>query len=79
MYVHITCTGELKHRELDDQDIILVRLKEYSVKTLPITSFISAQGVVVNEVDGEGTIDEVAERVNAALVQQTKPEPKPDQ
>ena len=52
----------------DDQDenIIANRIKEYNAKTAPLKNFYTAQDKFVN-VDGIGSIEEIAERLYAAV------------
>lgn len=51
----------------DTRDVITNRFKEYRTKTLPIISFFEKNGAKVVHVDGNGTEDEVRERVTAAV------------
>jgi len=50
----------------DTEDVIRYRQKVYAEQTEPLLSLYSERGLVV-EVDGSGTVDEVAERIWAAL------------
>jgi adenylate kinase len=50
----------------DTEDVIRYRQKVYAEQTAPLLSKYSERGLVV-EVDGQGTVDEVAERIWAAL------------
>lgn len=58
------CGGAIvKRGKLDDVETIKVRLVEYAERTLPIIEFIRAAGLVVHDIDGEGSIEDVAARI----------------
>ena len=61
------CGGELVKRELDDPDVIRVRLKEYKKRTMPIVEYIKNQKLDVSIIDGVGTIEEVGARIEKWL------------
>ncbi|MEK7650147.1 MAG: nucleoside monophosphate kinase [Patescibacteria group bacterium] len=61
------CGGELIRRVLDKEDIIEKRLVEYLRHTKEIVPFAVAIGVPVLEVAGEGTPEEIHERVNEKI------------
>ncbi len=50
----------------DTEDVIRYRQKVYAEQTAPLLDTYADRGLVV-EVDGQGTVDEVAERIWAAL------------
>jgi adenylate kinase len=52
----------------DTEDVIRYRQKVYAEQTAPLLSLYSERGLVV-DVDGHGTVDEVAERIWEALAQ----------
>jgi adenylate kinase len=53
----------------DTEDVIRYRQEVYAEQTTPLLSLYSERGLVV-EVDGHGTVDEVAERIWKALATQ---------
>jgi adenylate kinase len=53
----------------DTEDVIRYRQEVYAEQTTPLLSLYSQRGLVV-EVDGHGTVDEVAERIWNALAMQ---------
>lgn len=60
--------SKLVRREgLDDPETILKRLEEYKERTIPLLEFYKENGLEVKEVDGEGSVAEVFERVLNAL------------
>jgi adenylate kinase len=60
------CGGELVQREDDREEIVRRRIEVYHRQTEPLLGFYRDRGLL-REVDGEGTEDEVAARVRAAL------------
>jgi len=58
--------AQIEGRADDTEDVIRERLNVYSTKTAPLTAFYEGQGLLV-QVDGIGEIDEVTERLVAAL------------
>lgn len=56
------CGAQLVKREDDRPEVVRERLAEYREKTRPLVEFYEESGLL-EEVDGEGTPDEVAERV----------------
>lgn len=62
------CGGELVTRgDLDTPEVIKVRLKEYAERTKPIITYARQRSISVAEVDGIGSIEDVAERIEKAL------------
>jgi len=61
------CGGKLIQREDDTPEIIRTRLDVYRKQTLPVTEAIKRYGIALHEVNGVGTIVEVAERIRKAL------------
>ncbi len=51
----------------DTEEVIANRFKEYRTKTLPIISFFQEKGVKTLEIDGNGTEEEVRERILSAV------------
>ena len=60
------CGGELYQRPDDTAETVKKRLEVYFAETAPLIDYYTRQGRLL-EVDGEGSIDEVRERVVAAL------------
>jgi len=60
------CNGELYQRDDDQEDTILARLEVYERETAPLLAKFRAQGLL-QEVDGVGSRDQVAERILAAV------------
>lgn len=58
--------AQIEGRADDTEDVIRERLNVYSTATAPLTAFYEGQGLLV-KVDGIGDIDEVTERLVAAL------------
>jgi adenylate kinase len=60
------CGETLQRREDDRPEAIRERLEAYREQTEPLVEFYRDRGVLI-EVDGEGTPDEVAERIREAV------------
>jgi adenylate kinase len=60
------CGGRVERRSDDDEDNIRDRLKVYHDQTEPLRAYYGARGIL-REVDGEGTMDEVFDRLVAVL------------
>jgi adenylate kinase len=58
--------AEIEGRVDDNEAAIRERMREYQAKTPPLLDYYRQRGVL-REVDGVGTMDEVAERIEAAL------------
>jgi adenylate kinase len=58
--------AEIEGRVDDNEAAIRERMREYQAKTRPLLDYYRQRGVL-REVDGVGTVDEVAERIEAAL------------
>jgi adenylate kinase len=58
--------AEIEGRVDDNEAAIRERMREYQAKTRPLLDYYRQRGVL-REVDGVGTMDEVAERIEAAL------------
>ena len=58
--------GEIEGRSDDNEESIRTRMKEYREKTEPLVAYYRGQGVLV-EVDGLGSIEDVAARIESAL------------
>ncbi len=50
----------------DDADTVRHRIEEYRDKTLPLLDYYAGRGILVH-IDGDGEVDEVAARIDAAL------------
>ena len=61
-----TCGGKLGRRDDDNEDSIRTRLHEYRMKTAPLAGHYSELGLL-RVVDGAGLVEEVTQRVVAAL------------
>jgi adenylate kinase len=59
--------AEIEGRADDNEAAIRERMREYDAKTRPLLDYYRQRGVL-REVDGVGTVDEVAERIEGALV-----------
>ncbi len=60
------CGGELYQRDDDKAETVTKRLNEYEEKTLPLTDFYEKKGIL-RKVNGDGTIEETTEKINAIL------------
>jgi adenylate kinase len=60
------CGGRVERRSDDDEGNIRDRLKLYHDQTEPLKAYYDARGIL-REVDGEGTMDEVFDRLVAVL------------
>lgn len=58
--------GELIHREDDNEDVIGARLDVYREQTQPVIDYYAERGAL-KTIDAEGSMDEVYERLVAAL------------
>jgi len=58
--------GELAQRKDDTPDVVRERYKGYENKTLPVLPYYEAKELVA-AVDGVGSLDEVTERIKAAI------------
>ena len=58
--------AEIEGRADDTEEVIRRRMEVYTAETEPLTSLYSEQGILVR-VDGMGSIEEVSERILAAL------------
>ena len=58
--------AEIEGRSDDDEHVIRERMREYGEKTKPLMEYYRGRGVL-REVDGVGTMDEVAQRIEQAL------------
>jgi len=58
--------GELVQRKDDTPDVVRERYKGYENKTLPVLPYYEAKGLVA-AVNGVGSLDEVTERIKAAI------------
>lgn len=58
--------AEIEGRSDDNEESIRVRMKEYGEKTAPLVAYYQQRGIL-KEIDGSGSPQEVAARVEAAL------------
>lgn len=58
--------AEIEGRADDTEEVIRTRLEVYALSTAPLTAFYAGRGLLV-QVDGLGDIDEVTDRIIAAL------------
>jgi adenylate kinase len=58
--------AEIEGRADDNEAAIRERMREYDAKTRPLLDYYRQRGVL-REVDGVGTVEEVAERIEGAL------------
>ena len=58
--------AEIEGRSDDREDVIRERLRVYAEKTAPVTAFYEGKGLLVRA-DGMGEIDDVTERIIAAV------------
>ncbi len=58
--------AEIEGRADDNEVSIRTRMQEYREKTAPLLTYYRERGVL-SEVDGLGTVDEIAERIGAAI------------
>lgn len=56
-------------RAEDTREVIERRLQIYNDKTDPVLAFLQDQNMIVQEVDGEGSIEEVHKRIQGAITQ----------
>ena len=61
-----SCGGKLVQRKDDTEETVRKRYEEYLAKTEPLLGYYGPKGLVVT-VDGHGGLDEVADRVKAAI------------
>ena len=64
------CSGELYQRPDDTIETIKKRLEVYFTQTSPLIDYYNRMGKLL-EADGEGSVDEVSERVTSALQQES--------
>lgn len=57
----------LRGRTDDDRQVLQQRLREFEKKTLPVVNYLRLQGIRVDDVEGEGTIEQVSHRINQVL------------
>jgi adenylate kinase len=62
----IMLRAETEHRADDTKEAVEQRLQQYYEQTLPILDFMKQHGQFI-EIDGLGTIEETAQKINAAL------------
>jgi len=60
------CGGELYQRPDDTDEAVKKRLQVYFTQTAPLIDYYAVKGKLV-EVDGEGNVDEVRERIMAVI------------
>jgi adenylate kinase len=60
------CGGPLVQRSDDDEATVINRLREYERKTLPLTEYYRAAGLL-KEIDGNGDVKQVFRRILSAI------------
>ncbi len=60
------CGGELYQRTDDTENVVRERLRVYKERTLPLAKFYADRGILIN-VNGQGEIDEIYDRILAAI------------
>jgi adenylate kinase len=63
------CQTPLGQRSDDRADVVMARVAEYKEKTAPLMQFYRARKIL-HDIDGQGTPDEVSQRISAVLAQQ---------
>ena len=53
------CEGKLVTRTLDKESVVKVRLKQYKGRTYPLLKYFKEIGVIVKEINGEQSIEDV--------------------
>ena len=66
------CQGELYQRDDDNPKTVLARLRTFHAQTAPIVNYYRDAGVLL-EVDGQGDVAAVTERMMAAVQELTPP------
>jgi adenylate kinase len=62
------CGGELQSRKDDQPEVVRERLRVYHEQTAPLVGFYAQRNALI-EVDGQGDVDRVFERLTEALAQ----------
>ena len=62
--------GEVDHRADDNIETIHKRMATYERDTYPVLGYYASQGTHVAHVDGDGTIGDVAARIDSALTRE---------
>ncbi len=57
--------GEIEHRSDDNEESFLRRMAEYREKTAPVLSYLETQGITVHHIDGDGSIESVADKLSS--------------
>jgi adenylate kinase len=65
------CGGELYQRPDDTPQAVKKRLEVYFTETAPLIDYYSAAGKLA-EIDGEGGIDRVSQRIMAAIREESR-------
>lgn len=61
------CGGKLVTRTLDKEDVVKVRLKQYKGRTYPLFKYFKEIGVIVKEINGEQSIEDVFKDILKAI------------
>lgn len=61
------CEGKLVTRTLDKEDVIKVRLKQYKGRTYPLFKYFKEIGIIVKEINGEQSIEDVLKDILKAI------------
>lgn len=59
--------GEIEHRADDTADAFAQRMTQYHEETAPVLEHYAAEGTHIEQIQGEGTISEVTERIADAF------------
>jgi len=60
------CSGSMYVRDDDKEETVRTRINVYKEKTQPLIDYYAKKGIL-HEIDGTGTIDEIADKVMAAI------------
>jgi adenylate kinase len=61
------CGGKLVTRTLDAKDVIKIRLKQYKGRTYPLFKYFKEIGVIIEEINGEQSIEDVFKDILKAM------------
>ncbi|PIU16215.1 hypothetical protein COT20_00885 [bacterium (Candidatus Gribaldobacteria) CG08_land_8_20_14_0_20_39_15] len=57
----------VKRHDLDDPEIIKIRLKEYKERTVPLLQYLEKTGLTIHKIDGAGSVSQVFKLALAAV------------
>ena len=64
----LECGGKLVTRTLDKEDVIKIRLKQYEERTHPLFKYFKEIGIIIKEINGEQSIENVHKDILKAVV-----------